>query len=251
MGEEDIKASEARRKITEETRLYAEEMRGTIDSIGVEGIEESLIDAWPAIQAMGKDVSRLHQQMVDDAVESAAAYDAAWQYVYKSAEGYQTDIQKVFLNSFDRLEDAIVNFTMTGKANFKSFADSAIASLMKIAIQSSITAPLYGLLGGFFPSIFPVGAKAAGGPVSGGVSYLVGERGPEVFVPRTAGTIIPNGGGGGGSQNIKVQVINESGTPMRVRDSRVSFDPQEMVVTLWMDAVARNRFGVRDLLGGA
>ena len=36
-------------------------------------------------------------------------------------------------------------------------------------------------------------ARANGGPVSSGQTYMVGERGPELFVPRTAGTIVPAG----------------------------------------------------------
>lgn len=42
------------------------------------------------------------------------------------------------------------------------------------------------------------GARAGGGSVSGGTGYVVGERGPEWFVPNTSGTIVPNGGFGGG-----------------------------------------------------
>lgn len=38
------------------------------------------------------------------------------------------------------------------------------------------------------------GFRANGGPVSAGSSYVVGERGPEVFTPKTSGSIIPNGG---------------------------------------------------------
>lgn len=53
------------------------------------------------------------------------------------------------------------------------------------------------------PHTAPAGSRATGGPVSRGRSYLVGERGPELFVPRGSGRIIPNGGSGGGS----VQVI--------------------------------------------
>jgi hypothetical protein len=41
----------------------------------------------------------------------------------------------------------------------------------------------------------PVLGKAAGGPVSGGTPYIVGERGPELFVPQASGNIVPNGGG--------------------------------------------------------
>jgi len=51
------------------------------------------------------------------------------------------------------------------------------------------------------------GARADGGPVTGGGPYLVGERGPELFVPNSSGNIVPNhalrgmdGAGGGGQQ---------------------------------------------------
>jgi phage-related minor tail protein len=46
------------------------------------------------------------------------------------------------------------------------------------------------VVGGLFPG------RAAGGPVSSGAPYMVGEHGPELFVPKTAGTIVPNGAGG-------------------------------------------------------
>jgi len=42
------------------------------------------------------------------------------------------------------------------------------------------------------------GARAMGGPVSANTAYLVGERGPELFIPDMAGTIVPNGGSSGG-----------------------------------------------------
>ena len=50
------------------------------------------------------------------------------------------------------------------------------------------------------------GARAAGGPVAGGGSYLVGERGPELFTPGTSGNITPNNALGGG--NITVNVMS-------------------------------------------
>jgi hypothetical protein len=51
-------------------------------------------------------------------------------------------------------------------------------------------------------------ARANGGMVSSGGSYLVGERGPEIFTPNGSGFITPNGGGGGGGQSVVV--INNS-----------------------------------------
>ena len=48
------------------------------------------------------------------------------------------------------------------------------------------------------------GARAMGGPVRAGGSYLVGERGPEIFSPSRSGQIIPNGSFGGGVTRIQV-----------------------------------------------
>ena len=51
-----------------------------------------------------------------------------------------------------------------------------------------------------------------GGPVNAGTSYVVGERGPELFVPNTAGTIVPHGGGGRGNTiNVTVNGMNAVG----------------------------------------
>jgi len=51
------------------------------------------------------------------------------------------------------------------------------------------------------------GTRANGGPVSAGRAYLVGERGPEIMVPGSSGTVLPNGAGMGGSVTIN-QTIN-------------------------------------------
>lgn len=62
------------------------------------------------------------------------------------------------------------------------------------------------------------GTRADGGPVNEGRSYLVGERGPEMFTPRSAGNIIPNkalGGSNGSTQNFYVNV--PQGTAPEIR----------------------------------
>ena len=87
---------------------------------------------------------------------------------------------------------------------FDNMARSAISSTA--SIKDALKSLGLDLLGigarAVFTSIFsgtPIaGARAAGGPVSAGRSYLVGEQGPELFTPRASGVITPNGGGGGG-----------------------------------------------------
>jgi len=73
-------------------------------------------------------------------------------------------------------------------------------ALAALRMWISLTIDALNKLGGFvgvgIPNPFG-GARAAGGPVSAGMPYLVGERGPELFVPRGNGTIVPNNAIGG------------------------------------------------------
>lgn len=64
------------------------------------------------------------------------------------------------------------------------------------------------------------GRRASGGPVMGGVPYLVGERGPEIVVPRQSGTVIPNNKinqSAGTTINLNVNVGMYAGTEMEKR----------------------------------
>ena len=63
------------------------------------------------------------------------------------------------------------------------------------------------------------GFRAAGGSVTAGKSYVVGEQGAEMFVPSSNGTIVPNGGMGGGTINITVNgAIDAEGTARTIVD---------------------------------
>lgn len=61
------------------------------------------------------------------------------------------------------------------------------------AIANSPIGQIAGAIGGFVGDLFG-GERAQGGPVAGGKAYLVGEKGPELFVPGQSGSIIPNTG---------------------------------------------------------
>ena len=79
--------------------------------------------------------------------------------------------------------------------------------------------PVTQFIGGAFDAVFG-GGKAAGGPVMGGTSYLVGERGPEIFTPSSSGSITPNNRLGGGTViNLNVSgAIDPEGTARSIID---------------------------------
>jgi hypothetical protein len=86
-----------------------------------------------------------------------------------------------------------------GVSDLVGFFDDVIEKV-KAFIKLVKDNPLVQGIGSVIDKIFG-GGKAAGGPVNAGTTYLVGERGPELFTPSGSGSIIPNhklGGGGGG-----------------------------------------------------
>ena len=133
----------------------------------------------------------------------------------------------VVIKGVKGMEDALVNFVMTGKLEFRSLANSIIRDMVRITIQQAITAPFSNFIGGLFGggtspklgmtqgSFMPSnpkfrGAMANGGSVVGGSSYLVGERGMELFTPTTSGTITPNHQLGNTSVVVNVDAKGDS-----------------------------------------
>ena len=109
--------------------------------------------------------------------------------------------------AFENAMMSMVDGTKSVKDAFKSMASEIIKELYRIYVIKKITGMITGALGG--SSIPLIGGKANGGPVASGGSYLVGERGPEIFTPSMGGGHITpasqtNAGGVTVVQNINV-----------------------------------------------
>ena len=117
----------------------------------------------------------------------------------KDAEDYTKSLGKVGENIFNGMADQLADFVMTGKINFRDFANSVIRDLLRIAARWAIIEGFKMILGYFtggtstaVTSSMGNPHKQHGGPVSAGSPYIVGEAGPEMFVPDTSGTVVPN-----------------------------------------------------------
>ena len=115
--------------------------------------------------------------------------------------------QQVFDTVWGNMGSAIDNFVKTGKLSMKDFALSVIRDLIAIQMKAAALKFLGMVFSGYtpggsaasnMPDNIDIGGgwspagKAIGGPVSGGSPYIVGEKGPELFMPAGSGTIIPN-----------------------------------------------------------
>jgi len=112
----------------------------------------------------------------------------------KLNELYSSIASTVETGLVDAIEGAI-----NGTRTLGDVARSVFTQIQRSLIQFGVNAFLGGLpgIGQFF--------RANGGPVSSGKSYMVGERGPEMFVPNTGGRIVPNSDMGS-STNVVVNV---------------------------------------------
>ena len=134
-----------------------------------------------------------------------------------------TDLEngaKAFQSVMGNMESALDNFVRTGKLSFKSFARSIIQDLIAIQLKASATGLFKSLFGMYAGGGFGTGNAygnqdlggflAEGGSANANTPYVVGERGPELFVPRSSGTVIPNHAlsGAGGTTMVTNNYIN-------------------------------------------
>lgn len=112
------------------------------------------------------------------------------------------------VKSAQMFEDTLAEAFVNGKADFSDLADFIKITLAKAFIQKTITGPLMMLFG-----------LASGGPAKAGQPYIVGEEGPELFIPNNSGTVIPNDiteamaggpafGGGGGMVTYNINAVD-------------------------------------------
>ncbi|WP_448662338.1 tail tape measure protein [Sphingomonas sp. CJ20] len=110
------------------------------------------------------------------------------------------------------IEGALGRAVRTGKIGFEDLRSVALSVLNQIssaALQGGIDAVLgggSGGLGGLLGSLLGAPGRATGGPVSPGRPYWVGERGPELFVPTSAGAVAPAAGSGGREVRVAITV---------------------------------------------
>jgi len=141
---------------------------------------------------------------------------------------------KAFDSLMSNMSNGLEEFVKKGELDFNKFAESIIKDMLAIQLRASAT-NLFSMIGKSFGSLFTgsntaqqnfrqLEYKADGGPVESGGAYMVGERGPELFVPRSAGTIVPNhsmamSGGSTNITNYNIQAIDTKSFEDRILGS--------------------------------
>jgi len=147
-------------------------------------------------------------------LQAAQTFEAGWRTAFESFYENATNAAKIaeqgFGAVFNNIFSALDRFVETGKFSFKDFARSIIQDLIKIELKANAMQIARGLglgggggnflstIGNFFSGLF---GGANGGPLDTS-PLIVGERGPELFIPRSAGQLIANNRLGGSQPTV-------------------------------------------------
>ncbi|WP_460156290.1 phage tail tape measure protein [Pseudomonas sp. S2_H10] len=169
-----------------------------------------------ALKATQQDLHDTVQANYDDMTAAqgdwSAGASSAWQNYLESARDVAGQTKSLFSNVFSSMEDAIVNFAMTGKLSFADFTKSILADMARIATRQASSALLGSLVGAAtnyfvgsgtgnglpagsagatssnlgasqagYTNVDFSGYRASGGPVAANSLYEVNELGPELY----------------------------------------------------------------------
>ena len=225
-------------KLTGETRKLAEEYLRSLDMIIAHRIKEHDV-----VSAEGKNDIEKTVTLMGKLKEAATGFKDGFKEAMEEAGNITKNFQRIGKESFKELTDALTNFVMTGKLSVEDLArtiikqivnalvGAAVSSAMKKAtamfkmdaIKKALISVYEGALRTFATIPFPFNIAAVGGALAFGMGMvnkirgfekggrppvgqpsIVGEAGPELFVPDQAGTVVPNNQLGMGGKPVTV-----------------------------------------------
>ena len=167
-------------------------------------------------EAYKKTIAETAKEEADSLARFLSDFDAAFQELDAKAKAQADKMDALYASIGQTISTSIVDSltaAVDGTKRLSDVASDTLRSLANILLKFGLNSLLGGLAGddgvGVFSKLFG-GGRAKGGTVMGGSSYMVGERGPELFTPGRSGSIAPNNSMGGGA-NVVVNV-DASGT---------------------------------------
>ena len=216
---------------------------GLIDPVSFQGLISTLQGVIPTINQVTGEVDKLADSTGEKIPTAFETFMANLQRTRELAGELMPQLEKLADQAITGLGQSFTD-AITGAKNFsdaiKSMAKSVIDSLIRILVQKYLVDAAFGFISNAFapkplvgptgiefgPAADHVGARAMGGPVTGGRPYLVGERGPELMVPSGNGTVVPNNALGGGGVTVVQNINVTTGVQQTVRAEIANLLPQ-------------------------
>jgi len=219
-----LSAKEAETHLTKNQKDYVSEITKVLTEMqkALDNVDKKIATTDPSTaagQAVIKALKEQKQQIIDTAqvyVEKTEeevlatqkfqqSFSYGWQKAYEqyveNSNNAAMQAQEMFNAITNSMTNALDKFVETGKLNFGDLAKSILNDMLKIELKAqemklfqAIGSSIGGSMeeGGMLSGIGSLFGFADGGQPPVGVPSIVGENGPELFVPQTAGTVVPN-----------------------------------------------------------
>jgi len=217
---------EANKQVMEEVVVTGKKIAGTwldtvLDALFPVELVDKFFETYDNEAATTAEKVKAAFKLVGDAINKALP-NLKEKFSNSGIGDFAGTLEDGFVKAGQVLEDSLASAIVSGKLSFSSLGDHIEQVLAKALVQKLITGPLLAMIG--------LPGRAAGGPVSAGQPYVIGEEGPEIFVPKGSGTVIPNdeamGGGGMGGMGGTQVTYNINAIDSQSFEARLAQNPE-------------------------
>lgn len=267
--------------------LLAEELKTYIDYARSE-VNEAQLTATQRLQ-IEKNLLESQQKLWELAGRSlkTSLQEAARQYKQETTnyadlakstfDSTMSSINSAWTNNLEAMATGTKSFSKGIKDIFKDMTNAIIKMMIQLTFQQYIMPKLQGLFGGAVSGIGSLGAAKGTSSFAGGGSFssaftgnrfaaggktnpglmLVGENGPELLQSSGSHRIYTASetrrlmGGGATSNNVVVNIVNQSGQELESKQQNSRFDGENYIIDVMVRAANTNKGGVRDAIRAA
>ena len=266
--------------------LLAEELKTYIDYARSE-VNEAQLTATQRLQ-IEKNLLESQQKLWELAGRSlkTSLQEAARQYKQETTnyadlakstfDSTMSSINSAWTNNLEAMATGTKSFSKGIKDIFKDMTNAIIKMMIQLTFQQYVMPKLQGLFGGAVSGIGSLGAAKGTSSFAGGGSFssaftgnrfaaggktnpglmLVGENGPELLQSSGSHRIYTASEtrrlvGGATSNNVVVNIINQSGQELESKQQNSRFDGENYIIDVMVRAANTNKGGVRDAIRAA
>ena len=245
INDAELKGIEAGRKIVEQidARGAAEIKRGETNI----ALLKAKLDGRLEEEQLAQRIKEIEESNLNDIQKKRLIEIAKGTAALEKQIEVAEKLDQVYKSIGSAVSDGIVNALTAAVDGTKKLADVAADTLRKVAdilLQLGVNTALGGIstiggAGSIFDKLFG-GFRASGGSVKAGSSYMVGERGPELFTPGRSGSIAPSGSFGGANVTVNVDA---SGTQAQGNQPNAKLLGQAIGAAVQAELVKQKRPG--------
>lgn len=272
-----LSRSDADALLAEELKTYIDYARSEVNEAQLTAtqrlqIEKNLLESQQKLwELAGRSLKTSLQEAVRQYKQETTNYADLAKSTFDST---MSSINSAWTNNLEAMATGTKSFSKGIKDIFKDMTNAIIKMMIQLTFQQYVMPKLQGLFGGVVNGIGSLGAAkgtssfasgssfssaftgnrfAAGGKTNPGL-MLVGENGPELLQSSGSHRIYTASetrrlvGGGAASNNVVVNIVNQSGQELESKQQNSRFDGENYVIDVVVRAMESNKGGMRDAI---